>query len=876
MSILSRALGQPPADREVYLETVCDGNADLYRDVTEAITWEEQMGSFMRQPLVNFKDFERPFEVGQVVSNRFEILREVGEGGMGVVYEAFDHKRNQRIAIKSAKPGFQRLLSPELEGALKVRHPNICLVNEIHTAETNNGEVDFLTMEFLEGQTLSAHLAISGALAHKEAIEIARQLCAGLAEAHRTGIIHRDLKSANVILCRNDDGGLRTVITDFGLAGALTLQSGDLAGTPAYMAPELWQGGKGSKASDLYALGVILFEMVTNLRPFEGESLASRARSEPPTPSTKIKGLNRIWDRVIARCLDSSPATRLQDATEVIAGLEKKPLWRAPLLAVGVIVAVSLVPAFHQRFIEQFWPPPNLRLVVLPVEGSIDTAITGGVVQDVSDRIGRFRSGRRAVAVIPPSEVLGNLVQKPEQAMQILHATHALQTIVRHEGDEFVADGAVIDLGTRAHVRDFHGRYSLATIGMLPAALAGEVSLALRLHVPRSADDLSTEATAPYDRGLYLLRGGGQNFDAAIILFDEATRLDPRSALPLAGLAEAQIKKFKATKLHSCLQEAQQSLHSAESLNPDSVQVRLAAGLLSETRSQYERALEDYRRVQDLEPGSIDALLRIAGIYDKLDMQDKAIDAFQRAIALDPGYFEPYEDLGEFYYYHGKYTEAADQFRNTIDRAPGMFDAYTNLAAALDSLGRDAEAEQFLLASLKIRETARALNSMGAIRAFQNRDADAVGFYKRAVTVDPNTYVYFLNLGDSDRRLGRRREAKAAYKRAMGLATAELKEDPRRGYTRAFVAYFSARLGDTKRAEDEITQAVQLSPGDDEVVRCSVLTYKILGQQDRAIEALSRATPQLMAELYRHPDLADFRDNPRFKELVAKFQKGGK
>src|SRR5437879_11751953 len=114
-------------------------------------------------------------------------MREVRRGGMGVVYEAFDRKRNQRIAIKSALPGFQRLLSPELDGALKVRHPNICLVNEIHTARVEEYDVDFLTMEFIEGETLSRYLSKHGKLPQQEALEIARQICAGLAEAHRSG-----------------------------------------------------------------------------------------------------------------------------------------------------------------------------------------------------------------------------------------------------------------------------------------------------------------------------------------------------------------------------------------------------------------------------------------------------------------------------------------------------------------------------------------------------------------------------------------------------------------------------------------------------------------------------------------------------------------
>src|SRR5205085_8266738 len=131
-------------------------------------------------------------------------------------------------AIKSAKTGFRRLLTPELESALQVRHPNICLVNEIHTAATAQGEVDFLTMEFLDGESLSAALSSGVKFSPKEAAEIAGQLCAGLGEAHRSGVIHRDLKSANIILCRPAEGKLRAVITDFGLASAAMSASGEL------------------------------------------------------------------------------------------------------------------------------------------------------------------------------------------------------------------------------------------------------------------------------------------------------------------------------------------------------------------------------------------------------------------------------------------------------------------------------------------------------------------------------------------------------------------------------------------------------------------------------------------------------------------------
>jgi predicted Ser/Thr protein kinase len=213
-AIVSKALRQPPAKRESYLRFACNDNQELYQETAAAVMWEERMGSFLLLPAIATREFPRPFEAGQIISERFEVLREIGEGGMGVVYEAFDRKRSQRIAIKSAKPGFHRLLTPELASALKVRHPHVCLVNEIHTTQTSYGEVDFLTMEYLEGETLSNRLAAQGKLPNKEALEIACQLCAGLAEAHRSDVLHRDFKSANVILCSGANS-VRAVITDF-------------------------------------------------------------------------------------------------------------------------------------------------------------------------------------------------------------------------------------------------------------------------------------------------------------------------------------------------------------------------------------------------------------------------------------------------------------------------------------------------------------------------------------------------------------------------------------------------------------------------------------------------------------------------------------
>jgi serine/threonine protein kinase/tetratricopeptide (TPR) repeat protein len=873
MNLVTQARQQSRAKRESFLRQVCETDPTLYQEIAETLKWEDRMGSFLQQPLIALTLVGRPFQPGEVIEGRFEIVRAIGEGGMGVVYEAIDRKRNTRIAIKSAKPGFQRLLSPELEGALKVRHPNICLVNQIHTTQTDSGEVDFLTMEFLQGDTLSAHLAKSDRLDPAHALKIARQLCAGLSEAHRSGVVHGDLKSGNIILSQNEDGSSRPVITDFGLASRANQPSGAFGGTPGYMAPELCRGERPSKASDIYALGVILYEIVTGRLPNKSPG---RHLTLPAAPTDLVKGLDPRWDEVILDCLSDSPAARPTDAAQIINRLEKRHLRKAPLIALAVIAIAALIPPIRGRVIDLFMPA-HMRLAILPFQGPSEATVIGeGALQDLSDRLQHMPSARRTLVVISPEAELKNSILTAEQAGRVLHATHALQTSLRREGRDYIVEGSVIDLATQVHLRDFSARYSEATIGAFPSALAGEVSLALHMRTAAAPEALSAEATAPYDKGLYLLHSDEQNFENAIALFREAGHLDARSPLPPAALAEAQITKYGITRDGNCLFEAERALREAESLNPDSARVRLIGGMLNKNAGQYQKALEDYRRVQELEPRNIEALLEIASVYFAVSMPDKAIETYRQAISLDPGYYKSYEQLGALYYFRSEYAKAVSEFQETISRAPGRFVAHSNLGAAFMDLGNYDEAEKALTESLKLRETAPALNNLGAVRAYQRRDAEAVEYYERAVALDPNDYVNIYNLGDSYRRLGRLSTARGAYRKAMDLALMDLADNPSPGYPRAFLAYCAARLDDSARAQAEISQALKSSPGNKGVIRNAVLTYEVLGQRDKAIAVLGHATPQVLQELQRHPDLADFSRDPRFQELVVKLREGGK
>lgn len=866
MALMAAALLLSADERDGYLQLACHGNEDLVREIGELVEWEERMGGFLRKPWMALHELERPFRPGEVLSNRFEIVREIGEGGMGIVYEAFDRKRAQCIAIKSAKLGFRRLLSPELESALKVRHRNICLVNEIHSTATDYGDVDFLTMEFLEGQTLQARLSTEGKLGQQEALDIARQLCAGLAEAHRIGIIHKDLKTANVILSRSPDGTPRAVITDFGLAGEPALDSGDLAGTPQYMAPELWQGAAASKASDIYALGVLLYEMVTASKPFENDHSQRRLTGRPPPPSSRSPGLDRKWNAVILKCLDPSPAARPREAADVLLPLNRRSFRKTSLMVTALLLTVAGLTL--RAPLLRFFEPANIRLAILPVEGAADVdAIGNGALIDVANRLGH-RTEAPTLVAIPAAYCRAYDVRSPEQARQTLHATHALQVSLRRDKDGFLLRGAVIDLATRIHLYDFSGRYSPASAGDMPAAITAAVSKAVGLRGSAS-EPLSAAAAAPYLEGLEYLRRDRHGFARAIPLFLQAGRLDARSPLPKAALVEALVLQYEDSNERRWLDEAERVLREAEAIDPASVSVLLAGGRLDGASGRYEKALQNYWRVQELEPRNVDLLLRIAEIDHDLALPDEAIASYRKAIALDPGNYETYEELGAYLYQQGDYASAADQFHKAVERAPHFYNAYSNLGAALSDLGQDEPAVSALLMSLKLKETAPALNNLAAIRAYQKRDADALVLYEKALLLDPNSYLYLENLGDSSRRLGLAAEARNYYQRSSEIALAALAADPRNAHARAYVGYDAARLDDRPRAEEETEQALTLSR-DKTVIRHAVLTYEVLGERGRALQIAGTASKNILRELDRHPDLADFREDPRFKQLKAK------
>ncbi len=363
--VFDAALELPSSEREVFIRGASQQDAEVYAELQNLLHADQEAGEFLESPLLvagafqQFSATELPLLPGEVLCQRFRILRAVGEGGMGYVFEAWDMELRRSVALKAIRPevaGHPESLKrfrQEVSLALRITHPNVCrtfdIEREIRVVDTTTGrsrEIVFLTMEFLQGETLAERLSRTGPLPLDHARHIARQIADALTCAHQLGIYHRDIKPANVMLVPatlsqsqaspSSSEFPRTVITDFGLARQEAIlrsdglsgvsSSGIPLGTFAYMAPEQLECAETSAATDIYAFGLVLFEMVTGKRAFSSSNplsgIKQRLTGPAPSPQSVIPGLPETWCRAIEGCLRLNPAERLQNAADVMAILD--------------------------------------------------------------------------------------------------------------------------------------------------------------------------------------------------------------------------------------------------------------------------------------------------------------------------------------------------------------------------------------------------------------------------------------------------------------------------------------------------------------------------------------------------------------------------
>ena len=834
------------------------------------------------------------FTAGTVLADRFRIIRPVGSGGMAMVYEATDQTLDRRVAIKCAKRGHQKSLPPEARTAREISHFNVCKVYDLHTSITTSGEVDFLSMEFIEGETLSAHIKSNGPLKPAEALALARQICAGLAQAHRQGVIHGDLKLANVILAKAADGGTRAVITDFGLARFVEPDGSRIisrhGGTLDYMAPELLLGEHATVASDLYALGVLFHAMLTGHTPKRSDP-GQAALQAPPSPppgehplnasdattvtmalrfvesdwQRQIEDLPHRWSQVVCRCLEPKPERRFSTAQEIAKALEPKRV----VLKWATAATVTFVAAFGYWQWQQPPTGPEVRLAVLPF--SANGAVTAGVASVAVEITERLSGARRNFSVISPLDAQQNQVNTPDKAHTILGATHALQTRLTDVDGKMAVEAGLVDLESGKTLQTLRSSYRAGDTAALAKALIGTVNVGLNLKSRFQHESVADAAYPSYAQGLNMLLQDPRQAADAIPLLEKAVALDPMSALPYAALALAQIRRFRNGDGPAWLEQAGETSAKAAGINPDSVPVLLALGQVDQAKGRYEQAIHSLSRAATLDPGNAGVWRFLAEVYTEVGRDRDAVETYRKAMAAEPGGYLPYLDFGSFYLARSQYRQAEEMYRKVTMLAPGLAGGHMNLGLALKQQGRYQESEQSLLKALELRPSPRLLFNIGALYYEQERYQDALHFFEESATQGPPSAILYRNLGDAYRHLSRPRDAANAYRMARAKSQEEVITNPHSAQARIRLALVAARLGDAQQAEYELSQTLLTESG---ITVSSagdrVQVYEALKQRDKSIEILREAPRYLLDELARQPDFKELRQDRRFQQLFQK------
>jgi tRNA A-37 threonylcarbamoyl transferase component Bud32/TolB-like protein len=471
-------------------------------------------------------------EAGARLAGRYQILRFVANGGMGEVYEADDLELGERVALKTVRPDLAcdapalERFKRELLLARKVTHPNVCRIFDVgyHLADAD-APIVFLTMEFLPGVTLAQRIKERGRLPEDEVLQIATQLCWGLQSAHKAGVVHRDFKSGNVILAPAQ-GRLRAVVTDFGQARLARSEDGSSAGvtiagstvgSPAYMAPEQLLGHEVTAAADIYALGVVLFEMATGEWPFQGSSplavATRRLRDDPPSPRTLCPDISPHVEATILRCLRREPEERFTSVVEVARALEGSPVsvpapaaardFSRPLVRIGAWTTTFGVLALLALLAVQRPGPAPAVSPTAPVRLGRTLAVLG-----FKNLSGRAESGWLSAAF---TEMLGaelaadgELRALPGETLARLHAEMPL----------LEAEGLAPD--TLRRVRERIGAEVIVS-GAYVASPGGPIRLVVRAQDATTGETLATLVETGSEAGLVpMLERVGERFRAAL------------------------------------------------------------------------------------------------------------------------------------------------------------------------------------------------------------------------------------------------------------------------------------------------------------------------------------------------------------------------
>ena len=861
--------------------------------------------------------------VGRTISH-FEILEKLGEGGMGVVYCARDLKLDRLAALKVLQP--EQMFNPrrrarfagEAKAASALNHPNIITIYEIESVDG----VDYIAMEYVRGQTLRELVPPSG-MELPLALDYASQVASALAAAHAAGIVHRDVKPANIMATKS---GLIKLL-DFGIAlmeqpevdpdattstMAFLTRPGTVVGTLAYMSPEHAQGGGISPRSDIFSLGVVMYQMLTGTLPFQGASqvalLYEIVHTRPPALHKTRPDLPPALERVLDKALEKDPEQRYQSAGELLRDLkdisqqlesgvaaskiqialagtksDRRKMFgiaalTASLLLLVAVIGWRLAPRWLNRV------PAEKKIAVLPFRNiggdRSNEAFCDGVMESLTSELTELSQFHGSLWVVPASEVRREGLTSPGEARRALGANLVITGSVQRDHDHVHLTANLVDAGTMRQLRSREIQRPAGEEAGLQDAVVQEIASMLELELGTSERLVltagETGTSAAYDLYLqargHLQRRGRGDIDQAITMFQQAIQMDSKYALAYAGLGEAYWRKYRETSDTQWVEPARKNCQLALMLNSQIALVYLTLGIIEEGAGHHQLALDALEKARQLEPANPSVFSELGAVHEAMGKFDEAESSFHAAAQLRPGDWTSVNSLGGFFYRRGRYQDAIPLFRKVTELAPDNSQGYTNLGATNAMAGQyDAAADNFKK-SLALRPSASAYTNLGTIYYFLGRCVEAVPMMKQASDLSPKSEQMWGNLGDAYACVpGRREDADRAYQRAVELGQQHLAVNPDDGETLSVVALYQAKLGHKLKALANIQKARRLAPGSRKVLWEAALVYELAGNRNEALAALNSAIRdgQPLDQVRGEPALTNLRTDPRFQKLMA-------
>jgi eukaryotic-like serine/threonine-protein kinase len=883
-------------------------NPDGHCPSCSAVTCADELGSASTAPIAGPppRALGLPrVEPGQRFGERYTLIEEIGAGGMGQVYKAIDVRVGKTVALKLVRAGFEdqdqtvERFRRELSLAQEVTHPNVCRVHDL-------GESDgtlFISMEFVDGQSLDDLIQSVGTLSTKQTIAIGRQVCAGLEAIHARHIVHRDLKPANIMLDRSG----HAIVMDFGLAyhnerDRLTGQ-GAILGTLAYISPEQAHGQPTDARTDIYAVGLVLFEMLTGKRaPGDGGSapLALRAPGERcPPPSRFVPEVPPEMSAIVLRCLERDPAHRYASAAELDAALARlsaslssgvrsgrlRPLpGRAPVasLTAAAVVIVALGSAGGWITAHRVRAAGDRRPVVAvmaldnvgkdPADeylgvGIADTLITrlAGVpaITVVSRSAALEQRGRPTAAVareLGASYLVNGGVQRADHRLRV--------TLNLVRPDDSVAWGEELE-GTVDDVFALHRKAAENLTEALQVSLTDADRR--KLDRPPTSD---AEAYASYARARALLERPDVpgSVARAIEGLQRAIQRDPRFALAQAALGEAYWARYVETSDEAWVARAQAAITEALRLEPDQPLTRIALAQLYRGTNRADAAADELRQVVAAHP-SIDEAHRLLGeILVEEGEAEEAVAELRKAIDLRPDYWRNHASLAQAFYRSGRYPEAARVFQHVTELQPDNSRAFQMVGASYSLMGDDERALASYRKALELSPDARAYSNLGTLQYRQGKLKEAERSFEEAARLEPGSPAKYRNLGDVYARQGRPDAAREAWQHAVDLAERMLRVNPGDARTLGLLAVAEAKLGRREAAAQHAGEALRLAPADGEVLYRKAVVDALSGRGDTSLATLGEALARgySVADAAGDDDFGPLRDTRTFRQLVGR------